>query len=300
MAERSVSDRPEEILRLTPEEADELFDHLERTVPTHPPVVTLPVRAGTEAVVFGDTHGDWRSTLEAVRLFERGPEARWLIGLGDYVDRTPTDSGEGSVANALFLLGLASRFPDRVYLLQGNHETARRIAVFPHQLPEEVDALWGPDATRYHRLLGLLERGPLALTTAGGAYLAHGGFPRGALGADWAKAVDPNDEERLIEIVWSECTATRSRRGVVAPWGEDDLTRFLAGASLRLVLRGHDPDLTGRPLYGNRCLTLQTTRIYERFGGVIVAHLPLGEPVRSTSDLVIEHLPTEGRRYPSP
>jgi hypothetical protein len=277
---------------------DALLDDLERGVPVRPPLVELPAGAAEEAIVFGDTHGDWRSTEEVVRRFRAGD--RCLIGLGDYVDRAPADCGPGSVANALYLLGLAAEAPGRVFLIQGNHETARRIPVQPHHLPDEVAERWGPGPLRYDRLLGLLERGPLAVATSNGAYLAHAGFPRGDLPTPWSAAFDSPDEVRLGEIVWAECDASRIRRGAAHPWGARELDQFLDATGLRLVLRGHDPDLTGRPLYGGRCLTLNTSRIYERYGGVIAARLSLRAPLRTVADVVVEHLPTEGRTFPVP
>lgn len=289
---------PPELLRLTPTEADELLDRLERSVPVRTPLVKLSPGTATEAVVFGDTHGDWRSTEEVVKIYREGDRA--LVGLGDYVDRPPEDCGEGSVANALYLLCLAAQAPGRVYLIQGNHEIVRRIPAVPHHLPEEVDELWGPDSTRYDRLVGLLERGPIAMTTPNGAYLAHAGFPRGKLPTPWEAAFDAVDEERLAEITWAECEASRVRRGAAPPWGERDLERFLDATGLTLFLRGHDPDLTGRPLYRGRCLTLHTSRIYERYGGVIAVRCSLRSPLRSVADIVVGHLPTEGRTYPIP
>jgi hypothetical protein len=65
-------------------------------------------------------------------------------------------------------------------------------------------------------------------------------------------------------------------------------------------LRGHDPDLTGRPLYDGHCLTLHTCRVFERFGGVIVGRFPLGRPIESTRDVLLEHLPTEGQHFAIP
>ncbi len=298
MPERRTPQPPSELLRLSPEEADELLDYLERGVPLRNPVTELSRGSAEEAIVFGDTHGDWRSTEEVVKRYRA--DGRCLVGLGDYVDRAPDDCGAGSVANALYLLSLAAEAPDRVYLIQGNHEVVRRIPAIPHNLPEEVDELWGPDSTRYERILGLFERGPLAMTTSNGAYLAHAGFPRGVLPSPWTKAFESMDTERLAEITWAECDASRIRRGAALPWESRDLDRFLQATGLRLMLRGHDPDLTGRPLYGGRCLTLHTSRIYERYGGVIVAHLPLVAPLRSVNDLQVEHLPTEGRSFPFP
>jgi len=289
---------PTELLALTAREADGLLDDLERRVPVRPPLVEIPEGTADEAVVFGDSHGDWRSTEEVVRRYREGN--RCLIGLGDYVDRAPEDCGAGSVANGLYLLGLVAEAPGRVTLIQGNHEIVRRIPAVPHHLPDEVDELWGPDSTRYDRLVGLFERGPLAVTTPNGAYLAHAGFPRGKLPIPWTDAFLAPDDERLAEITWAECDASHIRRGAARPWGEKDLDQFFRATGLSIMLRGHDPDLTGRPLYRGRCLTLHTSRIYERYGGVIVARVPLLSPLRTVTDLSVEHLATEGRSYPSP
>ncbi len=291
---------PEQLLALEPEGADRLLDDLERSVPVHPVYRSIDSGSATEAIVFGDTHGDWRSTLEAVARFTADPPSRYLIGLGDYVDRSPIDCPDGSVANALHLLALAARFPDRVLLIQGNHETVRRVPVVPHTLPEEVDELWGPEEERYERLVALLERGPLAATTRNGIYFAHAGFPRSPDRNRWTASFDDLDEERLCEVVWAECEASRNRRGAARPWGARDLDTFLRASGQRLFLRGHDPDVAGLPLYAGRCLTLHTTRIYERYGGVIVARVPLASPVANVADLRVEHLPTEGRSYPVP
>ncbi len=288
---------PSEILGLSPSEADRLLDALERAVPVHPPLARIADGTVREAVVFGDTHGDWRSTVEVVNRFSAGGEGRFLVGLGDYVDRSPEDCPGGSVANALFLLQWAARAPSRVVLLQGNHETVRRIAAYPQTLPEEVDELWGPEVDRYDRLLALLERGPIAATSANGAYFAHAGFPRALGTPDWASSFESVSEDVLAEVVWAECDASRSRRGGSIPWRAADLDAFLRATGLTVFLRGHDPDVTGRSLYGDRCLTLHTTRIYERFGGVIVARVPLGRPLVSTHDLEVEHLSTEGQSF---
>lgn len=289
---------PVEILRLSADEADELLDELERWVPVRPTLVEIPGGSDEEAIVFGDTHGDWRSTEEAVKRFREGN--RYLFGLGDYVDRAPEDCGAGSVANALYLLGLSASTPDRVYLVQGNHEAVRRIPAVPHDLPEEVDELWGPESLRYDRILGLLERGPLAVATRNGAYLAHAGFPQGRLTSRWRDAFAMPDDEHLAEILWAECDGSRIRRGASPPWGRAELDRFLDATGLRVVLRGHDPDVTGRSLYDGRCLTLHTSRIYEHYGGVIIGRFSLGAPLRSVAEVTVEHLPTEGRSYPNP
>jgi hypothetical protein len=285
---------PVEILELDPDGADRLLDRLEAQVPIHAALENVPAEPMTNATVFGDTHGDWPSTLEATKRFRSDPGVEALIGLGDMIDRPPADCESGSVANALYLLELAAAYPDRVFLLQGNHEAHARIAVLPHTLPEEVDQLWGPVESRYLRILHLLGRGPLALTTPSGAYLAHGGFPRTPGPDPFPAEFRSVDDEQLAEIVWGETSVGRSHRGVVQPFGEKELDRFLERSRMKIFLRGHDPELTGRPIFHGRCLTLHTCRIFERFGGVIVGRLPLDRPVANVLDVTVVHLPTEG------
>ncbi len=289
---------PEEILRLDADGADALLDRLERTVPTYPSFTQLSTAGLREAVVFGDTHGDWRSLLEVERRYLDRGTPRLLVGLGDYVDRPPSDCGAGSVAEALHLLALAARDAPRVVLVQGNHETVRRIPTRPHTLPDEVARLWGADPDRAGRIEALLERGPLAATLPEGVYVAHAGFPLVGSSDAWAAAFADVTEETLAQVVWSECDRSRTRRAAAMVWTGRDLERLFRATGIRLFLRGHDPDVTGEPLYDGHCLTLHTTRVYERFGGVILARFPLGRPIESTRDLLVEHLATEGRTYP--
>ena len=288
---------PEAILALAPNEADELLDRLESEVPVRPGFYEVSDPRLQTAVVFGDTHGDWRATRAPVDRFLAARSTDALLGLGDYVDRAMHDCREGSVANALWLLGLAAEHPERVILTVGNHEMVRRIPALPHDLPEEVDQLWGPEAERYSRLLGLLERGPLAVRTQSGAYLAHAGFPRGSP-PDWKHRLEHADDDTLIDVVWADCAPSHIDRGIAPPFDEEELTKFLALVKCSIFLRGHDPDVTGRSLFHDRCLTLHTTRFYERFGGVIYAELPLDRPVKSTADVRVLHAPVEGRRFP--
>ncbi len=284
---------PDEAVALSAMDADRWLLELEGSVPQRAPWVELPATTEGPLYVFGDTHGDWRSTLEVVRAFQEGGPHAVLVGLGDYVDRSPPDLPAGSVGNALFLLGLTARYPTRVFLLQGNHETVRRLPGQPHTLPDEVARLWGRGGDRYARLMGLLERGPLVATSASGAYLAHAGFPQAPRPARWQDALSDLDDRRLSELVWAEPDVASAHRDVVPAWTEHDLEGFLAATGLATVWRGHDPDLAGRPLYGGRAITLHTTRIYRRYGGVLLAVLPLLRRLTDVREAELRHLATE-------
>jgi hypothetical protein len=273
------------------------LDRLEAEVPAHRGAVHLDVPGATEAVVIGDTHGDWRSTEAAVRKFLEDPTTKVFVGLGDYVDRAPDDCGQGSVANILYLFGLAARFPDRVFLLRGNHELNRQIPVLPHDLLEELDTLWGPDLDRYGRLNSLLDRGPLAATTVNGAYFAHAGFLADA-GPAWRTRLDRPGEEELLALTWAECNESRIQRGVPR-FTARELEQFGEVSQTHIFLRGHDPDLNGKWAMGDRCLTLHTSRVFERYGGVLLARLDLTAPA-ARERVRLEHLETEGVEFDPP
>lgn len=291
---------PGAIAALSAEQADRLLERLERDVPVFPALLDIEAATGTEAVVFGDSHGDWRSSSVVAGEFLADPAHRRLVGLGDYVDRAPEDCPGGSVVNALYLLDLAARHPGRVVLLQGNHETVRRFATLPHDLPEEVDELWGPEEERYQRIVALLERGPLAALSSSGAFLAHAGFPSGPVREDWRAAYTNPDDDLLLDTVWREAGASRIRRGVGSPFTQRELDAFLRAVGASVFLRGHDPDLNGKPVFGGRCLTLHTSRVYERYGGVLFARFPLAGRIGGLGDVHVERIGADGTPRPVP
>ncbi len=295
MTEQASPLSPDQIQAFTAEEIDDLLSQLEQKVPASPPLVRIHPAGAEEIEIMGDSHGDWRSTAAATTWFLGSPSVRAFAGLGDYIDRAPTDCPGGSAVNALFLLSLKASYPDQVFLLQGNHEAARRIPLSPQTAGDEMTERWGPDRHRFDRLMGLLERGPLAAYTDSGIFLAHGGFPP-ELPAHWQDRFHDPDDSLVMDLLWRDVAASNVDRGESPAFTEDDLGHFLQATGLSVFVRGHDPRVVGQRLYGDRVLTLHTSRAYRRFGGILVARASLTTPVHTIGDLRVESLTVDGVR----
>jgi hypothetical protein len=281
---------PEEIAGMEAPDIDALLIRLDRQISLESALAHVEPPGATAVGVIGDTHGDWRSTQAAVKWFLESPSDRAFVGLGDYIDRAPLDCPCGSAVNALYLLSIKAAYPDRVLLIQGNHEAARRFPLEPHNLPEELAERWGKDRQRYLRIMGMLERGPLAAYTSSGVFLAHAGFPS-RLSSPWTDRFRHVDETLLVELLWTRVAAADPEPNIVPEFDEASLDEFLRESGLHVFLRGHDPRVVGQPLYHGHCLTLHTSRIYARYGGVLFAHFSLVQPVGSTMDIEVKRLP---------
>lgn len=68
-------------------------------------------------VVVGDTHGQFHDLMEIFKINGAAPDTNYLF-LGDYVDR-----GYYSVETVCMVIALKVRYPSRVVMIRGNHES---------------------------------------------------------------------------------------------------------------------------------------------------------------------------------
>ena len=82
------------------------------------------VQARAPANVVGDIHGQFHDLVELFKINGDPPQSNYVF-LGDYVDR-----GYNSVETIELLMCLKLKFPDRIILIRGNHETKAVTSVY--------------------------------------------------------------------------------------------------------------------------------------------------------------------------
>lgn len=82
------------------------------------------VKVDAPVTVCGDIHGQFYDLMELFKVGGECPETNYLF-MGDFVDR-----GFYSVETFLLLLALKVRYPDRITLIRGNHESRQITQVY--------------------------------------------------------------------------------------------------------------------------------------------------------------------------
>jgi len=202
-----------------------------------------------EAVVVGDVHGkleDLVHVLRDSRFLDKVKEGEdvYLVFLGDYGDR-----GVQGPEVYYVVLRLLLEFPDRVFLLRGNHEGPSDLMPYPHDLPFHLRMKFGEGWENvYGELRRLFDALYTAVLVKGRYIMLHGGVPSGAESIDdvaYAHELHP-EKPHYEEILWSDpedgiSGVYPSPRGAGKLFGRDVTERFLRLVDAKVLIRGHEP-----------------------------------------------------------
>lgn len=154
----------------------------------------------TPVTVVGDMHGQFHDMLEMFRIGGRVPDTNYLF-LGDYVDR-----GLYSVETILLLIVLKLRYPARIHLLRGNHES-RQITQSYGFYTECLNKYNGSSKV-WQVLTDLFDYLVLACIIDDEIFCVHGGLSPNVQTIDQIRIIDrfreiPHDGA-MADLVWSD------------------------------------------------------------------------------------------------
>lgn len=240
------------------------------------------VHISAPVTVVGDIHGQFFDMLEIFKIggfcpdtnylflgaWQRQTPSCWLrlsdLSPGDYVDR-----GLFSVETISLLVCLKLRYPQRVHLIRGNHES--RGVTQSYGFYTECARKYG-NANVWHYFTDMFDFLTLSVVINDQIFCVHGGLSPSIHSIDQIKIIDryreiPH-EGPMADLVWSDPDPERdefslSPRGAGYTFGGDVVKKFLQVNSMSHILRAHQLCQEGyQILYDDRLSTVWSAPNY--------------------------------------
>lgn len=200
----------------------------------------------TPVTICGDIHGQLHDLITLFKTGGECPQTQYLF-LGDFVDR-----GFYSLESFLLLISLKVRYPDRVTLIRGNHES-RQITTVYGFYDECVRKYGSVNVWRYccevfdYLLLGAIVGGK------NGVFCIHGGLSPGIDSIQQIRMLDRKQEVPheggMCDLLWSDPEDIPgwaiSPRGAGYLFGENEVSKFLHNNDISLIARAHQLVMEG-------------------------------------------------------
>lgn len=204
-------------------------------------------------VVCGDIHGQYYDLLRIFHVCGWPEDTNYLF-LGDYVDR-----GAYSIEVIALLFCFKLKYPNRFFLLRGNHETAsiNRIYGFYDECKRRYNIkLWKTFSDCFNCL-------PLAALIDRKIFCCHGGLSPDLKSMDQINKVmrptDVPDAGLVCDLLWSDPDKevegwAENERGVSYVFGKRVVKEFNNLHKLDLVCRAHQVMEDGYEFFADRQL----------------------------------------------
>ena len=227
---------------------------------TEPNVLYL----SSSITIVGDIHGQFMDLKE---LFQTGgdvPNTNYLF-LGDYVDRGPR-----SIEVMVLLILMKIKYPEKIHLLRGNHESKRPNQEYGFHL--ECLVKYNQNGNVWLYFSEMFNYLPVAAVIENKLFCIHGGLSPLIQNIDDIKNLDrfrdlPN-EGGFADLLWSDPDPSIlgfgvSVRGAGYLFGENVVDKFLYVNKLETIVRAHQVCLEGfNILFDGKIITVWSAPNY--------------------------------------
>ncbi len=192
----------------------------------------------------GDIHGQFYDLLELFRISGRLPETAYVF-MGDYVDR-----GHHSVETAQLLFCYKLRYPDRITLIRGNHES--RSITQTYGFYDECLRKYG-SVSVWRSFTETFDFLTLSAVVDGRVLAVHGGLSPEVPTLDDIRKINRNEEipaeGPFADLLWSDPEEIEgwglSERGAGWIFGSKPTSIFCHLNGLELIARAHQLVMEG-------------------------------------------------------
>ena len=205
----------------------------------------------TPVTVCGDIHGQFWDLMELLKIGGQTPDTNYLF-MGDYVDR-----GYYSVETVSLLVCLKVRFPSRIFLTRGNHESRQITQVYGFY--DECMRKYG-NSNVWKYFTDLFDYLPLTAVVDNQIFCLHGGLSPSIETLDNIKMLERfqevPQEGPMCDLLWSDPEDRfgwgMSPRGAGYIFGHDISEQFNHTNKLTMISRAHQLMLNGYNWCHNR------------------------------------------------
>jgi serine/threonine-protein phosphatase 4 catalytic subunit len=227
--------------------------------------------------IVGDIHGQFYDLKELFRVGGNIPDTNYVF-MGDFVDR-----GFYSVETFLLLLCLKVRYPDRVVLTRGNHESRQITQVYGFY--DECLRKYGSvNVWRY--CTEVFDYLPLAALVEDKVFCVHAGLSPSINTLDQIRTIDRRQEVphdgAMCDLLWSDPEDIDgwglSPRGAGYLFGADVVGQFNTANHLDLIARSHQLVMEGyKSMFSDALVTVWSAPNYCYRCGNVASILELDE-----------------------
>ncbi|RKP31995.1 Metallo-dependent phosphatase [Metschnikowia bicuspidata] len=250
--------------------------------------------------ICGDIHGQLHDLITLFKTGGECPGTQYLF-LGDFVDR-----GFYSVESLLLLLCLKIRYPDRITLIRGNHES-RQITTVYGFFDECLRKYGNANVWRYccevfdYVSLGALVGGK------GGVFCVHGGLSPDVDTIDEIRTLERKQEVphegAMCDLLWSDPDEFSSwgvsPRGAGFLFGENETRKFCRVNDVSLIARAHQLVMEGyREMFNGSLVTVWSAPNYCYRCGNVASILSIDDELNRHYK-VFEALNQEVAKFPA-
>jgi protein phosphatase len=237
----------------------------------------IKIEKAKKVIFVGDTHGDLEASQKVIKDYLK--EENKIVFLGDYVDRGPF-----SKENLDFLIEQREKHPDKIFLLQGNHEGHRILKFSPAEFWESLSN------EEYQKYSQIVEKFPLAVVVKDIIAL-HGALPKIEELEDFKKI--KIGDENWFRICWGDFLDEPGEELGIDPFtgrpqfGRNYFFKIMEKINKRVLIRSHDPN-SPQLMYDDRCLTIFTSSAYHKER--IIAIADFSKEIKTARDLELKKL----------